>query len=489
MMKIKNYIQLGVIGLGMLSVIGCSDPWDDHTEAGDANLQENLSERLMANSETSSFGQLLAQTGYDSILKASKTYTVWAPTNEAMEQVDEEILSDAEKSRLFIKNHIALSTYSSVSDVDTVTVHMLSNKYLQFLEGNRIAGAQVIEADHYASNGIFHTIDKALEPRLNIWEYLQENEDDYTVSEYLSSLDEFHIYHRADSIAQANPEAHNIYADSLTNSYLYNVYNLNNEKNKYTFFLMEDEGFAQETEKLEPYLNKGEADSTRAFARYFALRDMAFHGIYSRENLPDTLTSQFGVKVPIDKDKILEEIPLSNGIIYRMSSVDVPLEKRLVTTRIEGEEPIGFSQNDKEEYTFYREKSDPQGNIVYDILVRNHGQPKFTIYYRAKNMYSTTYKVYWRAVNDIQSNTFQQQLRIGGSFSTEEGNESVVVDPIATLPYTNVPPDNYDEVYVGEFTLEEAGKIDLISLIAANTGSGGDNTLTLDYLKLVPVIQ
>ncbi len=489
MIKLNKYIKLVLTGLIVASVFSCSDPWDDRENNGDSNLQDNLSERLIANSETSSFGQLLVETGYDSILKASKTFTVWVPTNDAMNQVDEEVLNDTEKSKLFIKNHIALSTFTSVADVDTVTVHMLSDKYLLFTEGSRIAASQVVSADQYASNGIYHTIDRALEPRLNIWEYLQENEDEFNVSSYLSSLDDFYIYHEKDSIAQANPEAQEIYADSLTNSYLNNVYNLNNEKNKYTFFLVEDEGFAQETTKLESYLNKGEADSTKAFARYFALRDMAFHGIYSRENLPDTLVSQFGVKVPVDQDKILEEIPVSNGIIYRMSSVDVPLDKRLVTTRIEGEEPIGFSQNDKEEFIFYREKSDPQGNIVYDITVRNHGQPKFGINYNAKDMFSTTYKVYWRAVNDIQSNTYQQQLQIGGGFSTGPDGEPVEIEPIATLPYTDVPPDMYEEVYVGEFTLEEAGKIDLISLIAANTGSGGDNTLTLDYLKLVPVIQ
>ncbi|RXG27609.1 fasciclin domain-containing protein [Leeuwenhoekiella marinoflava] len=486
MTTLNTYTKWLFIGVLSMGLSNCSDPWDDRSAEGDQNLQKNLSERLLENTETSSFGQLLVETGYDSILKASKTFTVWAPTNEAMNQVDESILSDLEKSRLFIKNHITLSAYSSVNSEDTLTIHMLSNKYLQFIEGNRIAGSQVVTADQYTSNGIFYTIDQALEVRPNIWEYLEENKAEYSVGAYLYSLDDFNIYHRRDSIAKANPDAQTLFADSLTNSYLHNVYNLNNEQNKYTFLLMENDGFESETEKLVPYLNKGAVDSTKIYAQYFALRDMTFQGIYSRENLPDTLVSKFGVKVPLDQSQILEEIPVSNGIVYRMSTVDVPLEKRLLTTEIQGEEPKSFSRNDKEASTFYRERPDPQGGIVYDIMVQNHGAAQFAINYEADDMYSTTYQVYWRAVNDIQSNTFQQRLRIGGTLS-EDGSE--IVDPIALLPYTDVPPDVYDEVYVGEFTLEEAGKIDFISLIAANTGSNGNNTLTLDYLKLIPVIQ
>ncbi|MFC6859499.1 fasciclin domain-containing protein [Zunongwangia atlantica] len=490
MINSNNYIKLIFIWFLVIIISGCSDPWNDRIDDSENNqIKQNLSEQLVSNPETSQFGQLLRETGYDSILNSSKTYTVWVPNNEAMNQVDENLLSDIEQSRLFIKNHIALSTFTSTSNLDTVTVHMLNDKYLQFINGNKIDESQLITSDHYASNGIFHIINQALVPKLNIWEYLMENISEYEVSNYLETLDDFNIYHRADSIAKANPEAQNIFADSLTNSYLFNVYNLNNEKNKYTFFLMEDDIFIEETNKLKPYLNKGQTDSTEVFAKYFNLRDLSFQQIFARENLPDTLTSQFGVKIPINKQQIIEEIPLSNGIIYRMSSLNIPLNSRLVTTIIQGEEPNSFSRNDREEFIFYREKSDPNGNIVNDIMVRNHGIARFSINYSARDMYSTTYQVYWRAVNDIQSNTFQQQLRIGGRRSSVEGEESNIIDPITTLPYTNVPPDVYEEVYVGEFTLEQAGNIDFISLIAANTGSNGNNTLTLDYLRLVPVIQ
>lgn len=482
---INKYSKAILASLTLCAAVSCSDPWDEHTKNVDNNLNENLAERLTSISETSEFGKLLTETGYDRVLADTKTYTVWAPTNAAIEAVPTSELNDLESKTLFVRNHIALTAFGSVSTLDTVPVQMLSNKYLEFIGGSVMDGSSVVTADQYTSNGLYHIVDDALIPRENIWEYINNTAGNNAMSSYLVSLNEFNIY-QSDSIAKADAEAMpGQYADSLTNSYLNNVYNLNNEKNKYTFFLLENEAFNTEVEKLEPYLVKGTTDSTATYASYFTTRDFAFHKSVAKENLPDTLVSRFGVKVPINKDNIVNEVPLSNGMLYVVGAMDVPLETRLVPTKIEGETPTGFSQGDLRANTFYREKEDLEGVRFDDIMVQNHGVPLFSIYYGANDLYSTTYQVYWRAINDIQENTFQQRLSFGGMFN-ELGE---VVDPIATLDYTDVAPDVYDENYVGEFTLEEAGKLDIISLIAANSGSNGENTLTLDYIKLVPVIK
>ncbi|WP_066220257.1 fasciclin domain-containing protein [Formosa haliotis] len=482
---IYKYSKAILASITLLAVISCSDPWDEHTKNSDNNLNENLAERLTSISETSEFGKLLTETGYDRVLANSKTYTVWVPTNDAIKEVSSNELSDLESKKIFVSNHIALTAFGSVSNQDTVIVQMLSNKNLEFIGGSVMDGSKVVTADQYTSNGLYHVVDDALIPRANIWEYINSIEGSNVMSAYLVSLNEFNIY-QSDSIAKANAEVMpELYADSLTNSYLNNVYNLNNEKNKYTFFLLDDDDFKTEVEKLEPYLLKSNSDSTKTYASYFATRDYAFYKSVAKENLPDTLISKFGVKVPINKANIINEIHLSNGMLYVMGDMDVPLETRLLTTKIEGENPGGFSQGDKRANTFYREKEDLGGVLFEDIMVQNHGVPLFSIYYGANDLYSTKYEVYWRAINDIQENTFQQRLSFGGVYN-ELGE---VIDPIATLDYIDVVPDVYDENYIGEFTLEEAGKLDIISLIAANSGSNGVNTLTLDYIKLVPVIK
>jgi uncharacterized surface protein with fasciclin (FAS1) repeats len=440
---------------------------------------------------TTEFTKLLVQTGYDTILAASKTYTVFVPTNEAVAKVDSAILNDPEALKEFVGNHIALTAFSSVRGTEETQIKMFSTKYLVFNGTALIDDATIINADHYAANGVFHIIDKALTPKMNIWQYINSKAGTSAMSDYLLSLKEFSIYASDSTAKEIAALVPGYLSDSLSNSYLRNVYNLNNEKNGYTLFLMEDDGYNAEVDKMKPYLikksNNPAIDSTAIYSKYFTVRDMAIGKKYEVDQLPATLTSRFGVEVPIDKTQIVgQPIRLSNGIVYIMKKVDVPLAKRLLTKKIEGENNSGYwgSRN----RIFYRDKVDPFGVFYNDIMVQDPGKAEFTLMYRDKDFLSTKYKVYWRAINDRQPNVFQQRLRIGGKWeiiNTVTTQTGVLYD----VPLTNVELNNYNEVYLGEFTLAQARDIDLISLVAANNTVNGNNSLTLDYLKFVPQIQ
>ena len=479
-----------------LAIISCSNPWDDREDNGDSNLTVTLDKAISNTEAVSQFGELLTQTGYDTILAASKTYTVFVPTNEAMAQVGGAILNDPEALKQFVANHIALTAYSSIRSSD-VRIKMLSNKYLDFEGSTLIDDATIVTADHYAKNGVYHIINKALTPKLNIWQYVNAQAGSSATSDYLLSLKDFSIYASdVDAKALSAEKGAGYQSDSLTNSYLKNVYNLNNEKNSYTFFMMKDAGYTTEVNKMKPYTIKvtnNETDSTAIYAKYFTLRDLAFPKKYKRDQLPATLTSKFGVQVPIDKTKIVEEIHLSNGIVYVMDQVDVPAANRLLTVTIQGEKNMGYF-NGGRNAIYYRDKKEPlgglfpAGTLYNDVIVQNPGTAMFYLNYDAKDLFSTTYKVYWRAINDFQTNAVSQKLTMWGEYSITN-NVVSVSDLIIDFPYKSVTSNVYTEVYIGEFTLTKLRNIDLISLIAANTTTNGNNSLTLDYLKFVPVVK
>lgn len=470
------------VGILSIALVSCSNPWDDRKDSGDPNLDANLSEAIANTAELSKFKEILAQTGYDKVLSESKTYTVFAPTNEAIAQVDPAILTNPEKLVFFVQNHIALTSYSSVRSEATVKIKMLSDKYLDFTGSAQIGDATIVTADKYASNGVFHIVNKALAPKQNIWQYINDVSATSTMSKYLLSLKEFSIY-KSDAIAKANTTP-GAFADSLSNSYLKNVYNINNEKNSYTLFLMEDAGYASESDKLIPHLAKSTTDSTATYARYFTVRDMVFPKAYKPNELPAKLTSRFGVTVTIDKTQIVgQPIVLSNGIIYRMKKVDVPLKDRLVTTIIEGESSTTFLPSNLRSKVLYREKKDPDGNLFKDIAVYNSGSNLFNIFYRANDLFSgVTYNVYWRAVNidfpNVTPTVFQQSLYVGNGSTA-----------IKTFPFINVPLGSYTPVLLGQFTLAKAGDLDKIVLIAQTVTTSGLNSLALDYLKFEPVVK
>lgn len=478
-----NYKKL-FVGILTIALFSCSDPWGDR-QSDDANLNVSLSVAITNTTETSKFAELLVKTGYDKVLSESKSYTVFAPSNEAMALVDASILNDPAKLTFFVQNHIALTAYSSVRDKASEKVKMLSEKYLVFKGSTTIDDATIITADKYTANGVFHIINKALTPKQNIWQYVNNLSTSSAMGKYLLSLTELNIY-KADSIAKINPIPGR-YADSLTNCYLRNVYNLNNEKNSYTLFLMDDAGYTAEVDKLKSYLIKNSVARTDTYSSYFTVRDMAFPKAYLPNELPATLTTRFGVTVPIDKTQIVgEPIILSNGIIYRIKKVDVPLTNRLVTTKIEGEITNWFTPSSARSKIVYRDVKDPLGFLFNDIMVKNSGIANFTLNYSTTDVYSTTYKVYWRAVNDLQSTVFQQRLLIG---TVIRNNVIFPLEAIKDFGYKDVPVKLYDEVYLGDFTMLQAGNIDMISLVGANSTTNGTNTMSLDYLKFVPVVK
>jgi hypothetical protein len=478
-------------GIVTLALFSCSDPWSDRENNGDDNLNITLNEAIANTSETSKFAELLVQSGYDKILAASKTYTVFAPTNEAMTQVDASLLNTPEKVVAFVENHIALTAYSSIRKDASEKIKMLGPKYLLFKGTATIGDATIVTADKYAANGVFHIINRSLAPKKNIWEYINSQTSSSAMSNYLVSLNELNIYD-SDITAKENAVP-GVLADSLSNSFLKNVYNVNNEKNSYTLFLIEDEGYNAEVDKLRPYLNKSTADATTTYSSYFTVRDMVFPKAYMPNELPDklTLTTRFGVKVEIDKTQIVgEPVVLSNGIVYRMKKVDVPLTDRLVTTKIEGEDNTSFVPSNLRSKIFYREQKDLNNIFFKDVMVYNSGATYFQLNYKATDLFSIKYKVYWRAVNinnyNSQATVFQQCLVLG---TVIRDNTIYFDEALKNFGFKNVEIGVYTDVYLGEFTLTKAQDIDKITLVGANTTTVGNNTMILDYLKFVPDVK
>ena len=92
--------------------------------------------------------------------------------------------------------------------------------------------------------------------------------------------------------------------------------------------------------------------------------------------------------------------------------------------------------------------------------------------YRLKDIYSTTYKVYWVAPNDVQDKAFKQRFAISDPADTHFAETPVAIE-------------NFDEVYVGEYTFENIGDYNAF-VVAANNGVDKDNSISLDYFRLEP---
>jgi hypothetical protein len=83
----RNKYFLTVL-LGVLAFTACKKQWDQRDAIVDQQLNVNLLQQIQANSNLSIFAGYIVKIGFDKVLSASKTYTVWAPTNAALATID-----------------------------------------------------------------------------------------------------------------------------------------------------------------------------------------------------------------------------------------------------------------------------------------------------------------------------------------------------------------------------------------------------------------
>jgi len=503
-MVMKNLSNKYLILLMLIAGVfaSCKKQWDDHDKITDANISVNLLQQINSNANLTVFSQYVAKSSYAKILATSKQFTVFAPTNAAMAGVDPTIIADSAKLAMFVGNHISYQSYTTNLPQPSLRVQMINGKSETFTK-TTIEQATIVTADQYASNGIFHIINKAITPKLNIWDFVTNTgaasgkglttvgleEQTFLLSQNYQVVDSVNS-----KILGYDPVTGKVILAPVfvtKNHYKDNAADASNESNQYTFFVLADPGFDAQTLAESKYFSTSSTDSTSKLTSFNILKDLIVPGVYSTKNepgtiaMPDTIVSPFGVKVPFNIADTLRTYNASNGRVYVMKNINFRLQDKIISQKIEGESepPVGspgswFARTDRGSNTYYRIKNDPNGIQFKDIYCEgNAGQTLTALFYAGypiQSMYSCTYKVYIRAINDTKT-LYSQQISFGSNTA-------------GTFPYTVVALNNYNEVYLGTYTVPKYGYNSMF-LINANSGTSGANSMTMDYIKLVPILQ
>jgi hypothetical protein len=181
--------------------------------------------------------------------------------------------------------------------------------------------------------------------------------------------------------------------------------------------------------------------------------------------------------VPVNKPSIVASYKTSNGWVHVMSKVDFTLAYKFPPLVIQGENPTFFAA-DRTANTFYRARNSPLTGLNYtDILMQNYNYANYYINYLVKNVNSMRYNAFWVAVNDVQTTPLWNQRLAIDSINSATTN----------LPFVTVAYKNYNEVSLGQITITNYRNLNLFVMgpTTAST-SGGVNSISLDYIKLVP---
>lgn len=134
------------------------------------NVVQDITTTASEDARFSTLVELLAAANLAETLKdTTKSFTVFAPTNEAFLAFDQKKLAElkepknAEKLKDVLLQHVVAGRLMS-GDVNGVgQLQALNGKVITEKEGN-VGGASIVEANIEAKNGYIHAIDKVLTP-------------------------------------------------------------------------------------------------------------------------------------------------------------------------------------------------------------------------------------------------------------------------------------------------------------------------------------
>lgn len=335
--------------MAMVLLSSCQDDaWDSHYGASSETPSLNVIQVLEQNPQYSDFTAVIKAQHLDTLLSQDQTFTVWAPTNDAMRT----FVSDGQDVNHLLKNHINRFTYTSsdLTDTTLVRIKMLNGKfqdYQRISSGYTFAGINVEATDYIASNGLVRTLGSVAPFYLNIYETInkKDNETD-SLSKYLTSFD-VNEFNRDKSTAIGKNNYGQLVYDSVynyTNEWMKLHGDLYLEDSVYTMIMPTNTGWKAGYAMVNPYFRTfGEKESetvntvnvpTRSYAlgdskadsltHYHTMETMAsslvFRGLVDPQNaVGDSLTATdgnvFHHPATLYAGAVKEKV--SNGVVWR----------------------------------------------------------------------------------------------------------------------------------------------------------------------------
>ena len=239
-------------------LVGCQDKeWDDYYGKGENVSSQNLMGVLESHPQYSQFCQVLKENHLDTLLSADQTFTVWAPTNDAMSSYQQ----DGNAIDQFLKNHICRYVYNGADLTDTtlVRVKMLNGKFQNYERtagGYTFADIQVANQEVAASNGLVHELQAVAPFYQNLYEYVQktDNETD-SLSAYIGSFDTYEFDKENSTSVGKNQLGQLVYDSLFTYSckWMENFGDLYLEDSLYTMIVPTNSGWNKGLAKISPY--------------------------------------------------------------------------------------------------------------------------------------------------------------------------------------------------------------------------------------------
>lgn len=328
----KNIFHTTIMLLtAVVMFVSCTDVWDEHyNNAATVNKNsQNMTEYINSQSNLSIFAKMLRISGYDSILSKSQTYTVWAPENAALQQLN---LLDTNTVTNLVRNHISRFAYPT-SIIDQKMIYMLDQKNVLFSKsssgftfgGNPLRSAN---SDIAVKNGILHTIDGYVPYKLNIWEYILATPGLDSLRNYLNGQSVYKFDPTKSVEIGTNKYGQSIYDSVIvfSNPILDKIGAIQDEDSVFTAILPNNIGWNRAFDRIKSGYKTyglGAADSTRKYTKNAMVQNLMFKTSVADTTGIASLTTTTGsvISKPGYLFTASQKAELSNGYAYVTDSL------------------------------------------------------------------------------------------------------------------------------------------------------------------------
>ncbi len=456
--------------LSLLISVSCTDIWKEHYNEESFILSDKtITECIQENSQLSTFYNMLKITGYDKILNSSQSYTVWAPTNDALAGID-----TTNKSSVLniVENHIARSRHTT-SGIETQAVLMIDGKYIFFNRtdsGFSFGNNTIVDPNLPASNGLVHIIDGYAPYLNNLWEYIGTAERLDSLKKYLYGAvqNEFDPENSIEIGVDTTGAAIYDSVFILSNPVLKKIGQIDSEDSVFTGIFPDNDAWSEAYGRIEGFFNfpldAGSVKRQRAMTQYTLVKDMLFRGWLMQPETLDSLVSSTG-NVYHNPGLIFsgtEGTYLSNGISHITSQMPyVDTVSWFNELKVEAEDEEG---REKSSSTIYPKSGYGSGMNVSNnkyIYVDPGSSTSPSVTFSIPNTLSAKYNIYCVFVPaKIADPTDYTPTRVKFKLTyISRGTGSVFTESI--IPTNNITsPTGLTKMLVSQFDFEYANIVD-----------------------------
>ena len=330
------------------SLIACTDTQDDYfsssssptvtTDSSTVKINSTLIEFFESHTEFSKFYELLQKTNVvKDYLETGQDFTVWAVTDSAFEEpLTEKGVLDTARVRYHV-NYLAIDKSLLTNGKRLKTI---SGVYIAITNDSSgfFANESTIRESYRLNNGVVYLLDKLMVPQLNLYDYIAQLPDDYSIFRHAVMDSSYQKFDKSKSTPIGVDQTGNTTYDSVfvIDNPLFNTVKINAEDQQFTCFVPSNEVLNSCFVRLrETYEGIGrtftKTDSLSAlqwikqavfFSGLLTPEQATETDVYSAFNKQWRNTDQEGnpvQRINTDYEK------LSNAFIYNVDSMKIPM--------------------------------------------------------------------------------------------------------------------------------------------------------------------